>query len=197
MYQKLNVNSPDDILCIFLKCTVFCCLNLSAHCCLFFPGWFSRNFVYLSFLHSFFNIILYCGTVVSANILKSLVITFRDFFDHSNFQCQNTVISPNLRVRKFCGKAQFSHSFGRFPRNYAETVPFHKISTRKLVKITGIYAVFVPELFFYFFMWDKHCFLLSSLNLLATSFPYRVIGISLEMNANIFSCMNILFIRIV
>ena len=30
---------------------------------------------------------------------------------------------------KFSGKAQFSHSFGRIARNYAETVPFHKIST--------------------------------------------------------------------
>ena len=30
---------------------------------------------------------------------------------------------------KFCGKAQFPHSFGRFTRNYVETVLFHKIST--------------------------------------------------------------------
>ena len=37
---------------------------------------------------------------------------------------QNTVISPNSLVWKFCGKAQFPHSFGRI----AETVPFHKIS---------------------------------------------------------------------
>ena len=29
---------------------------------------------------------------------------------------------------KFCGKAQFRHSFGQFARNYAETVPFRKIS---------------------------------------------------------------------
>ena len=40
---------------------------------------------------------------------------------------KNTVISPNL-VRKFCGKADFPHSFGRFTPNYAETVPFHKMS---------------------------------------------------------------------
>ena len=32
-------------------------------------------------------------------------------------------------VWKFFGKAQFPHSFGRIARNYAETVPFHKIST--------------------------------------------------------------------
>ena len=31
---------------------------------------------------------------------------------------QNTIISPNFLVWKFCGKAQF-----------AETVPFYKIST--------------------------------------------------------------------
>ena len=30
-------------------------------------------------------------------------------------------------VWKFCGKAR--HSFARFTRNFAETVPFHKIST--------------------------------------------------------------------
>ena len=30
---------------------------------------------------------------------------------------------------KFCGKGQFPHSFRRFARNYAETVPFRKIST--------------------------------------------------------------------
>ena len=41
---------------------------------------------------------------------------------------KNTVIAPNFRVRKFYGKAQFPHSFGRIARNYAETVPFHKIS---------------------------------------------------------------------
>ena len=41
---------------------------------------------------------------------------------------KNTVISPNFLVWKFCGKSQFPHSFGRFARNYAETVPFHKIS---------------------------------------------------------------------
>ena len=42
---------------------------------------------------------------------------------------KNTLISPNFLVRKFCGKAQFPHSFGPIARNYEETVPFHKIST--------------------------------------------------------------------
>ena len=39
------------------------------------------------------------------------------------------VISPNFLVWTFCGRAQFPHSCGRIPRNYAETMPFHKIST--------------------------------------------------------------------
>ena len=41
---------------------------------------------------------------------------------------KNTVIPPDFLVWKFCGKEQFPHSFGRFARNYAETVPLHKIS---------------------------------------------------------------------
>ena len=40
-----------------------------------------------------------------------------------------TVISPDLLVWKFCGKTQFLHSFGWIAQNYAETVPFHNIST--------------------------------------------------------------------
>ena len=39
------------------------------------------------------------------------------------------VISTNFLVSEFCGKAQFPHSFGQIVRNYAETDPFHKIST--------------------------------------------------------------------
>ena len=42
---------------------------------------------------------------------------------------KNTAISPDFLVWKFCGKAQFPHSFGRFALNYEETVPFRKIST--------------------------------------------------------------------
>ena len=41
---------------------------------------------------------------------------------------KNTVISPDFLVWKFCWKARFLHSFGRIARNYAETVPFRKIS---------------------------------------------------------------------
>ena len=42
---------------------------------------------------------------------------------------KNIVISPNFLVWKFCEKAQFPHSFERFSRNYAETVPSYKIFT--------------------------------------------------------------------
>ena len=35
------------------------------------------------------------------------------------------IILPNFLVRKFCGNAQFPHSFGQF----AQTAPFQKIST--------------------------------------------------------------------
>ena len=47
----------------------------------------------------------------------------------SPLTANNTVISPNFVVWKFCGKAQFLHSFGRITRNYSKTVSFHKIST--------------------------------------------------------------------
>ena len=56
-------------------------------------------------------------------------ITFKLCIQTLNITVKNTVISTNFLVSKFCGKAQFTHSFGRFARNYAETVPFHKIST--------------------------------------------------------------------
>ena len=43
---------------------------------------------------------------------------------------------------KFCGKAQFPHDFGQFARNYAETVPFDKISTPgNWVKIMVFFTV--------------------------------------------------------
>ena len=46
----------------------------------------------------------------------------------NSYTAKNTIISPNFLVWKFCGKAQFPHSFGRVARNYAETMPFCKIS---------------------------------------------------------------------
>ena len=47
----------------------------------------------------------------------------------NRYTSKNTVISSYFLVWKFCGKAQFPHSLGRFARNYEETVPFHKIYT--------------------------------------------------------------------
>ena len=46
-----------------------------------------------------------------------------------NNTAKNTSLSPDFLVWKFCGKAQFSYSFGPISRTYAETVPFRKIST--------------------------------------------------------------------
>ena len=45
------------------------------------------------------------------------------------FAAKNTVISRAFLMWKFCGKAQFPHSFGLIARNYVETTPFRKIST--------------------------------------------------------------------
>ena len=42
---------------------------------------------------------------------------------------KNNEISPNLLVWEFCGNAQFTQSFVRFARNYAETASFHKVAT--------------------------------------------------------------------
>ena len=42
---------------------------------------------------------------------------------------KNSVISPKFLVWKLCGKAQFLHGFGQIVPNYADTVPFHKMST--------------------------------------------------------------------
>ena len=53
----------------------------------------------------------------------------KDFGKVSSFAAQNAVIAPNFLVWKCCGKAHFPHSFERFARNCAETVPFRKIST--------------------------------------------------------------------
>ena len=52
---------------------------------------------------------------------------------------ENTVVSPNFLVWKFCGKAQFLHNFGRFTQNYAETVPFHKIPHHEIRWNYGIF----------------------------------------------------------
>ena len=57
------------------------------------------------------------------------------------FTAENTVISPNFLVWKFCGKPQFPHSFGRIARIYAETVFPQNVQIRTLGEITVFYAV--------------------------------------------------------
>ena len=61
-------------------------------------------------------------------LLKTFGVTF-SIFHYAACTVKNSVILPHFLVWKFCGKAQFPHSFGRFAQNYGETVPFHKIST--------------------------------------------------------------------
>ena len=62
-------------------------------------------------------------------------------YDIFVINAKNTVIAPNFLVWKFCGKAQFPHSFWRFAWKYVETVPLNKIShTRKLGKMTVFFT---------------------------------------------------------
>ena len=49
---------------------------------------------------------------------------------------ENILILSNFLVRKFCGKAQFSHSFGQVSQNYAK-----KLRTRKLGRITVFFEL--------------------------------------------------------
>ena len=65
----------------------------------------------------------------SYEILEKLVLNYTDYFFITSYTAKNTIISPDLLMWRFCGKAGFPHSFGRITRNYAKTVPFHKIST--------------------------------------------------------------------
>ena len=56
----------------------------------------------------------------------------KNFSDNCNSHGETYRNLPNFLVWKFCGKAQFAHSFGRFTWNYTETVPFpQNFHTRK------------------------------------------------------------------
>ena len=69
-----------------------------------------------------------------------------DRFTTYPFTTKNTVISPNFLMWKLCGKAQFPQSFGRFAQNFAETLPFHKISIPgNQVKIWYFSQCFLPQ----------------------------------------------------
>ena len=67
--------------------------------------------------------------VTSRTFLQGDFFEEISIFKRTTFTAKNTIISSNFLVWKFCGKAQFPHSFVRFAQNYEETVPFHKIST--------------------------------------------------------------------
>ena len=66
------------------------------------------------------------STISSKNGFHHPVLSCRSFEQYTG---KNTVISHDFLVWKFCGKVQFPHSFGRFAGNYAEIMPFRKIST--------------------------------------------------------------------
>ena len=74
-----------------------------------------------------------------SSILDYLIFCFTQFFHTA----QNTVVSHNFLVGKFCEKARFPNSFGQFatrPKlcgNCAFPQNFH---TRKLGEITAFYA---------------------------------------------------------
>ena len=63
---------------------------------------------------------------------------------------KNTVISSDFLMWQFSGKAQLPHSFGPFARNYAENVPFRKISTSgnqvKLRFVSQYYSYLIEKL---------------------------------------------------
>ena len=58
-----------------------------------------------------------------------MIILHNEGTSKKNNTAKMPLTSPDCLVWKFCGKIQFPHSFGRFAQNYAETVPFRKIST--------------------------------------------------------------------
>ena len=52
-------------------------------------------------------------------MVGTLVSNYFDSPPHGPYDtAKNPVISPNFMVWKFCGKAQFPHSFGRIARNF-------------------------------------------------------------------------------
>ena len=81
--------------------------------------------------------ICYCNCLKSDKWFLILVVNVLSVFKvNGNTTAKNTVILLDFLVWKFCGKAQFPHSFGRITRNNAETVSFRKISTpRNQVKL--------------------------------------------------------------
>ena len=67
---------------------------------------------------------------VSVNLVLSVYVTFKQML---LIMLLKHVVKEGFLVSflvwKFCGHAQFPHSFGRIARNSAGTVPFQKFST--------------------------------------------------------------------
>ena len=80
--------------------------------------------------------------------ILSLAKIYRIFFVLN--AAENTVISPNFLVLKFCGKAQFAH---RFDRNRADTTFLQNFHTRKLGEITVFFVLKIMEMIFTCFFW--------------------------------------------
>ena len=80
------------------------------------------NNVVLASLLLTLNIFHTCSSVSIVNFEQ--VNAGWDIWDLRYLQChcENTVISTNFPVLKFCGKAKFLYSFGRFAQNYAAVV---------------------------------------------------------------------------
>ena len=109
---------------LFSFSSEFCLISISIF---YFPPaffYFPSTFFYFP---SVFVLLL-----LSYFVLLPLCICFSLSFLNTSLQHHSKkipVISPNFLVWTFCGRTQFPHSCGRIPRNYAETIPFHKIST--------------------------------------------------------------------
>ena len=79
--------------------------------------------------------------------IASIHYVFRTF-SQNGITAKNIVISPNFLVWKFCGKAQFRHSFGfrvnrpKLCRNCAFPQNFR---LRKLGQITVFFTVSIPH----------------------------------------------------
>ena len=56
---------------------------------------------------------------------------------------KNTVISPNFLVCKFCGKAQFPHSFGRFAMLFTKNLPFKNVKLKNCHKTVPLHKITV------------------------------------------------------
>ena len=76
-----------------------------------------------------FAIYKYIENWLNSKCSLQLFREFSKLLEQCTYTVKNNVISSNFLAWKLCEKAQFPHSFGRIAQNYAETVPFHKIST--------------------------------------------------------------------